>query len=969
MFQPVRQVSVNFADNEKQSNKTFNILYFMKTNLVNLALGLAFTGGAVSCQSQKNDLVFEHQGDTVTIVHIARPANYLLLPIQESSKEGLVRLDTGSPADTDMDVRLATDSVEYYVPFALPQGSEEATVIIKKVAADALCWDSIRVSDTFDTANRDKFRPVYHHTPLYGWMNDANGLVYKDGEYHLYFQYNPYGSVWGNMHWGHSVSKDLVHWEHLDPAIARDTLGHIFSGSAIVDKHNSAGYGENTIVAFYTSHRNIPGGQSQVQSMAYSTDNGRTYTKYEQNPVLTPFDGLQNFRDPKVFWYEPEQKWIMIVSADKNMRFYSSANLKQWEYMSEFGEGFGPQPNQFECPDFIQLPVDGDRTRMKWVMIVNINPGFVYGGSGTMYFTGDFDGHQFVCDTKPEVVKWLDWGKDHYATVCFSNTGDRVIAVPWMSNWQYANYTPIQQFRSANALPRELSLYTGEDKQLYLSAAPVKETEHLRKDSKKLDDFTVNGEKRLETLFENNDGAFELELQLVSAGKEAGFELLNSLGEKVKIYLDASEGRVVMDRAESGIVDFGKKVKPHDLDTEESYARYKEVTVNYKNMNSNKNLYAKLIPVMLCFFAMGFVDLVGIASNYVKADLDLTDSQANIFPSLVFFWFLIFSVPTGILMNKIGRKKTVLLSLIVTFASLLLPIFGDGYTLMLISFSLLGIGNALMQTSLNPLLSNIIAGEKLASTLTFGQFVKAIASFLAPYIAMWGAMQAIPTFGLGWRVLFPVYMVIAVFAIVLLGLTPIEEEKPDKASGFKACFSLLGKPFILLSFIGIMCHVGIDVGTNTTAPKILMERLDMTLAEAGFATSLYFIFRTVGCFLGAFILQKASAKSFFALSVVFMLLAMVGLFIFHSETIIYICIAMIGFGNSNVFSIIFSQALFAMPEKKNEVSGLMIMGLFGGTVFPLAMGVAGDAMGQSGAVAVMTVGVIYLLMYTLKIKK
>ena len=293
-------------------------------------------------------------------------------------------------------------------------------------------------------------------------------------------------------------------------------------------------------------------------------------------------------------------------------------------------------------------------------------------------------------------------------------------------------------------------------------------------------------------------------------------------------------------------------------------------------MNNNKNLYAKLIPVMLCFFAMGFVDLVGIASNYVKADLDLTDSQANVFPSLVFFWFLIFSVPTGVLMNKIGRKKTVLLSLIITFASLLIPVFGDGYTLMLISFSLLGIGNALMQTSLNPLLSNIIAGDKLASTLTFGQFVKAIASFLAPYIAMWGATQTIPSFGLGWRVLFPVYMVIAVLAIALLGSTPIEEEKPDKASGFKACFALLGKPFILLSFIGIMCHVGIDVGTNTTAPKILMERLDMTLAEAGFATSLYFIFRTVGCFLGAFILQKVSAKSFFALSVVFMLLAMAG---------------------------------------------------------------------------------------------
>ena len=265
-------------------------------------------------------------------------------------------------------------------------------------------------------------------------------------------------------------------------------------------------------------------------------------------------------------------------------------------------------------------------------------------------------------------------------------------------------------------------------------------------------------------------------------------------------------------------------------------------------MNNNKNLYAKLIPVMLCFFAMGFVDLVGIASNYVKVDLNLTDAQANIFPSLVFFWFLIFSVPTGILMNKIGRKKTVLLSLAVTFASLLIPVFGDGYVIMLLSFSLLCIGNALMQTSLYPLLSNIITGDKLASTLTFGQFVKAIASFLAPYIAMWGATQTIPTFGLGWRVLFPMYMVIAVLAIVLLGSTPIEEEQPDKASGFKACLALLGKPFILLSFIGIMCHVGIDVGTNTTAPKILIERLGMTLAEAGFATSLYFIFRTIGSF-------------------------------------------------------------------------------------------------------------------------
>lgn len=379
---------------------------------------------------------------------------------------------------------------------------------------------------------------------------------------------------------------------------------------------------------------------------------------------------------------------------------------------------------------------------------------------------------------------------------------------------------------------------------------------------------------------------------------------------------------------------------------------------------------AKLLPIMLCFFAMGFVDLVGIASNYVKADLGLTDAQANIFPSLVFFWFLIFSVPTGMLMNRIGRKKTVLLSLFVTFASLLLPVFGDGYVLMLLSFSLLGIGNALMQTSLNPLLSNIVSGERLASSLTFGQFVKAIASFLAPYIAMWGTTQTIPSLGMGWRILFPIYMVVAVIAIFWLGATSIQEEKEEgRPSTFGECLALLGKPFILLCFLGIMCHVGIDVGTNTTAPKILMERLGMTLSDAGFATSLYFIFRTAGCLLGAVVLQKVASKPFFAVSVLCMLAAMAGLFVFHEKTMIYVCIALIGFGNSNIFPIIFSQALLAMPQKKNEVSGLMIMGLFGGTVFPIAMGLASDAVGQSGAVAVMTIGVLYLFFYMLKMKR
>ena len=370
-----------------------------------------------------------------------------------------------------------------------------------------------------------------------------------------------------------------------------------------------------------------------------------------------------------------------------------------------------------------------------------------------------------------------------------------------------------------------------------------------------------------------------------------------------------------------------------------------------------------LIPLMLCFFAMGFVDLVGIASNYVKEDLQLTDSVANVFPSLVFFWFLIFSVPTGILMNKIGRKKTVLLSLIVTLMSLALPILGENFGIMLISFSLLGIGNALMQTSLNPLISTVIKGGHLASTLTFGQFVKAIASFLAPYLAMWGAMGILPTLGLGWRTLFVIYLVMGIFATLLLAGTPIEEEPVGQASSVTGCLRLLGKPVVLLSFIGIMCHVGIDVGTNTTAPKILMERLGYSLNEAAFATSLYFIFRTMGCLTGSLFLRLLRTRTFFIISVVMMALSMTGLLFGHSQTVLYASIALVGYGNSNVFSMIFSQALTDMPEQKNEVSGLMIMGLFGGTVFPLLMGFASDAVGQMGAVAVMAVGVIYLFTY------
>lgn len=383
---------------------------------------------------------------------------------------------------------------------------------------------------------------------------------------------------------------------------------------------------------------------------------------------------------------------------------------------------------------------------------------------------------------------------------------------------------------------------------------------------------------------------------------------------------------------------------------------------------SNNNKMA-ILPVMLCFFAMGFVDLVGIASNYVKDDLQLSDSVANVLPSLVFFWFLVFSVPTGMLMNRIGRKNTVLLSLVVTVVSLMLPLFDESFPVMLVSFSLLGIGNALMQTSLNPLVSLVMQGGNLASTLTFGQFVKAIASFLAPYIAMWGAMATIPTFGMGWRVLFPIYMLIGIVASLALAATPIDEPKMEgKASSVAGCVKLLSRPIVLLSFLGIMCHVGIDVGTNTTAPKMLMERLGLSLNDAAFATSLYFIFRTIGCLTGSFFLRVMSNRLFFIISVVMMALSMLGLAFGETKAVLYAAIALVGYGNSNIFSLVLSQALLSDETMQNEISGLMIMGLFGGTVFPLFMGLASDAIGQTGAIAVMAVGVIYLFTYISKIK-
>ena len=375
-------------------------------------------------------------------------------------------------------------------------------------------------------------------------------------------------------------------------------------------------------------------------------------------------------------------------------------------------------------------------------------------------------------------------------------------------------------------------------------------------------------------------------------------------------------------------------------------------------MDTKQSNLAKLLPIMFSFFAMGFVDMVGTATNYVKADFALSDTMANFLPSMVFLWFFFLSVPTGLLMNRIGKRKTVLLSLVVTALALVLPLCAYNYPVLLVSFCLLGIGNTLMQVSLNPLITCIVTGEKLASTLTFGQFVKAIASFIAPIIASWASVK----FG-NWLLLYPIFLAFAVIATVYLGLTKIEEEIPkDKSSSFLQCLKLLGDGSVLLLFLGIVAHVGIDVGVNTCAPKIIMERLALPLEKAGIATSIYFLFRTLGCFSGSFILAKFPLKKFFAVSVACMVLSMIGLFVCHTLAGLYVAIALVGFGNSNIFSMVFSKALLYLPEKNNEMSGLMIMGLIGGTVFPLLMGVLSDAMGtQVGSVIVISVGVAYLV--------
>ena len=451
-----------------------------------------------------------------------------------------------------MNVRLAREKVDYYVPVELKGINPKSLVFqMKHIPDTAICWRTIDLSNEFDATNCEKFRPVYHFTPSYGWMNDPNGMVYKDGIYHLFYQYNPYGSMWGNMHWGHATSQDLTSWQHQPVAIAPDALGAIFSGSCVVDKDNTAGFGKDAIIALYTS-----AADRQTQSLAYSLDNGASFVKYEGNPILT--SPKPDFRDPKVIWYEPTKQWIMILAVGQEMQFFSSANLKEWTYESSFGEGQGAHGGVWECPDLIELPIE-ETDQKKWVLLCNLNPGGPFGGSATQYFVGTFDGKEFI-NQSPTLTKWMDWGKDHYATVTWSNAPDnRHIAIAWMSNWQYANDVPTKQFRSANSVPRDLSLYM-QNGEYYITNEPSPELKSLRTQSSKKQSFKVNKDYNIDKILGSDTGTYEIEMTINNKDAEfIGFKLFNTLGEEVDIYYNLIEKNLSMNRTKSGEVSFSKE--------------------------------------------------------------------------------------------------------------------------------------------------------------------------------------------------------------------------------------------------------------------------------------------------------------------------------------------------------------------------------------------------------------------------
>lgn len=545
-----------------------NLNFSSKKGLLAIALGLS-----LAVQGAENGLVIRHLANEQNIILLDSAKKFLLLPVQENAPEGKVNIIINNELqlEQNINVRLAREKVDYYVPLDLSayQG-KTISIDVAGMPSSSLCWKEIKLSDTFDFSNREIYRPVYHHTPAYGWMNDPNGMFYKDGVYHLYFQYNPYGSMWANMTWGHSTSRDLVHWTYEGTSIVPDAWGAIFSGSCVVDHENTAGFGKGAVVAFYTSAKSTPWGDVQSQSMAYSLDNGKTFTKYEGNPILTSSE--RDFRDPKVFWYAPGKHWVMMLAVGQHMEIYSSVNLKDWKKESEFGAMQGAHGGVWECPDLVEIPVEGTRQK-KWVLICNLNPGGPFGGSAAQYFVGSFDGKTFVNES-PTLTKWMDWGKDNYATVTWNNAPDgRCVALGWMSNWQYANNVPTRQYRSANTIARDLTLYrVGEE--LYLKSTPSPEVKKARGEKVSKPSFNVAGEYEVASLLDDNKGAYEVELVIRNQGaSKIAFCLLNEKGEKVSMYYDLARRQFVMDRSESGTVDFSKDfpavtVAPADTDKE-----------------------------------------------------------------------------------------------------------------------------------------------------------------------------------------------------------------------------------------------------------------------------------------------------------------------------------------------------------------------------------------------------------------
>lgn len=527
-------------------------IYKLKTACMGFLLGIASIVNAAD-----TSLTIRHLANEQNILSVKSATRFVLLPVQDSAPEGKVYVVVDNQAVKGMNVRMAREKVDYYVPLDLTgfEGKDLA-IDVQNVPQSSLCWKEIKLSDTFDLTNRESYRPVYHHTPPYGWMNDPNGMFYKDGVYHLYYQFNPYGSTWGNMHWGHSTSTDLVSWKHEDIALAPDAWGSIFSGSCVVDHDNTAGFGAGAVIAIYTSAKPTPWGDCQTQSLAYSLDNGYTFTKYAHNPVLTSTE--RDFRDPKVFWYAPDKHWVMLLAVGQEMEIHTSTDLKEWKKESTFGAKQGAHGGVWECPDLVELPVEGTG-RKRWVLICNLNPGGPFGGSAAQYFVGSFDGKTFVNES-PAVTKWLDWGKDNYATVTWSNAPqERCIALGWMSNWQYQAILPTKQYRGENTIARDLTLYD-QGGELYLKSSPSPEIKKIRKEKVSMPSFNVSDTYEIAELLKDNSGTYELEMTIknISAGK-VKFCLSNEKGNKVEMYYDMKRKLFVMDRSLSGKVDFSKE--------------------------------------------------------------------------------------------------------------------------------------------------------------------------------------------------------------------------------------------------------------------------------------------------------------------------------------------------------------------------------------------------------------------------